>query len=263
MTMTIPDLPLAWPIPVEAVLLIAEREQGPRGGVALKAYRCPAGVWTIGLGETEIHGRAVRPGDTCLESEAWQFLCTDLTTRTAAVKALCTREPSPSELGAMVSLAYNIGLGALAQSTVLRAHNRGDAAAAAQAFTLWDKARVNGVLTELPGLKARRHAEAALYLLDATSVTTTMPQTVAAQPSLMLSPTAVTNAAGTVASGLGVAAWALKEAGFETPMDALQQMPALAQQYGVGPSPALFGVALVVFGVLLYRRLKQRADGKA
>ncbi len=56
--MNIPDL--GWPIPAEAVRLIVEKEQGPGGGVALKAYLCPAGVWTIGWGRT----RGVKRGMT-------------------------------------------------------------------------------------------------------------------------------------------------------------------------------------------------------
>lgn len=72
--------------------------------------------------------------------------------------------PTPNELGALVSLAYNIGVDALAGSTVLRRHNAGDREGAAHAFAMWNKARVNGRLRVLPGLVKRRAAEAALYL---------------------------------------------------------------------------------------------------
>ena len=44
---TLPDPALPWPLPLPAVALIAERE-----GCRLRAYRCPAGVWTCGWGET-------------------------------------------------------------------------------------------------------------------------------------------------------------------------------------------------------------------
>ena len=115
--MNLPDPSLPWPIPMTAVAEIAESE-----GLSLVAYRCPAGVWTIGWGETD----GVRPGDTCTKEEADRWLLEDLTERTRAVRELCTVEPSPNELGALVSLAYNIGLGGLAKSTVLRAHNAGD-----------------------------------------------------------------------------------------------------------------------------------------
>ena len=167
--MMLPEPSLPWPIPLEAVRLIAESEQGPTGGCALKAYQCPAGVWTIGWGETD----AVKRGDRCTKEQADRWLCEDLVDRTKAILAVCKVPPSDNELGAMVSLSYNIGLGwegsikpagaknGFRQSTVLKAHNLGDHPAAGRAFALWNKARVNGQLTELRGLTVRRAAEAA------------------------------------------------------------------------------------------------------
>ena len=78
--MLLPDSSLAWPIPMEAVALIAEIE-----GCRLRAYKCPAAVWTIGWGETD----GVQPGDTCTQAQADQWLCDDLTDRAAAVRKLC------------------------------------------------------------------------------------------------------------------------------------------------------------------------------
>lgn len=153
--MTMPDPKMPWPIAYDAVCLIAESE-----GLKLKAYRCPAGVWTIARGRTE----GVKPGDSCTPAEADQWFLEDLNTFTAGVKAALTRPASMNELGALVSLAYNIGLGALRRSTALRKHNEGDAQGAAEAFKMWNKARVGGVLTVLPGLVTRRAREAALYL---------------------------------------------------------------------------------------------------
>jgi lysozyme len=67
-----------------------------------------------------------------------------------------------NQFSAMVSLAYNIGVGAFARSTVARKHNEGDHQAAAEAFALWNKAggRV------LAGLVRRRKEEADLYSAD-------------------------------------------------------------------------------------------------
>ena len=103
---------LTWSIPVAAVGLIADEEQGPGGGIALKAYRCPAGVWTIGLGETD----GVKAGQVCTEAQAWEMLRADIEKRAASVRAACTRDPGPNELGAMVSLHYNIGGAAFASA---------------------------------------------------------------------------------------------------------------------------------------------------
>jgi len=60
---------------------------------------------------------------------------------------------------ALVSLAYNIGTGALAKSTVLRKHKAGDYEGAAKAFSMWNKN--DGKV--MAGLTRRRRAEAKLY----------------------------------------------------------------------------------------------------
>lgn len=192
----------AWPIAIAAVELIADKEQGPNGGPALKAYKCPAGVWTLGLGETD----GIKPGMTCTADQAWDMLLRDLTTRTDAVKAMLTLPANENELGALVSLAYNIGLrddkkkAGLYHSSVLRLHNAGNKAAVAGAFLNFNKARVNGVLTVLRGLTARRVAESALYLQpDPHAWREPMPQAVEPEQK----PAASTRVqAGTAAGGL-------------------------------------------------------------
>jgi GH24 family phage-related lysozyme (muramidase) len=93
----LPDAGLPWPLPLDAVRLIAESE-----GLRLAAYLCPAGVWTIGWGETD----GVQPGDTCTKEQADRWLCEDLTDRAKAVRELCTSAPSRNELGALVSLSF-------------------------------------------------------------------------------------------------------------------------------------------------------------
>ena len=51
------------------------------------------------------------------------------------------------------------------KSTLLAKFNAGDIAGAAAEFSKWNKARVNGVLTALPGLTARRAAEKSTFLM--------------------------------------------------------------------------------------------------
>ena len=252
MSAPLPDPALPWPIPLDAVALIAESE-----GLRLRAYRCPAGVWTIGWGETE----GVHPGDTCTREQADRWLCEDVTDRTRAVRAMCTVEPSPAELGAMVALAYNIGLTGFERSTVLRQHNTGNRQAAARAFGLWNKARVNGTLTTLPGLTARRAREAAMYLMgDADPAS--MPQAVEAESSIATSPIA---RGGVVAAGAGVLE-GLRQIGESVgsvrgPLDAAKGV--LVDTLGVPPSWILPAV-LIVAGVLVVRhRLRQRREGWA
>lgn len=115
--------------------------------------------WTIGWGFT----RGVEEGDRITRPEADARLGAELREYAAAVRSGCTVPPNENEFAAMVVLAYNIGIAGFQRSTVLRAHNRGDKAAAARAFRLWNKA--GGEVSA--GLEARRVAESALYLRPA------------------------------------------------------------------------------------------------
>jgi lysozyme len=128
-------------------------------GLRLVAYQDPSGAWTIGYGHTV----GVIGGEQITAAQADALLAQDLAMFERGVDALA-KDPSENEFSAMVSLAFNIGLGAFAGSTVLRQHNAGDKPAAADAFRLWNKAHVDGQLVELPGLVARREAERKIYL---------------------------------------------------------------------------------------------------
>jgi lysozyme len=253
-----PDPNLKWPLPYEAVLMMAADEQGPTGGCALQAYRCPAGVWTIGWGETD----GVRPGDVCTLQQADRWLLEDLTDRAAAVREMCTREPSPHELAAMVSLAYNVGLAGLRGSTVLRQHNAGNAQAAARAFGLWNKARVGGQLVELRGLTARRAREAALYLTPDADGQPQTPQAVEAESSLARSPIAQAGAVIVGAPVVELATQASEGVGALKPaVTAIRGL--MVETLGVPPDWALPALAIVVGLIVLRWRLKQRAEGYA
>lgn len=122
----------------------------------LTAYACPGGAWTIGYGHT---GSEVHEGLRISAAEAESLLAADLVIFDAAVARLCP-SATAEQHAAMVSLCFNIGATAFARSSVVRLHNANRAAEAAQAFALWNKSggRV------LPGLVARRAAEAALFL---------------------------------------------------------------------------------------------------
>lgn len=127
----------------------------------LKAYKCPAGIWTIGYGHT---GPDVYEGQVISVDQADMLLKLDVARFENCVNAQTTKS-TPQQFAAMVSLAYNIGEGNFKKSSVLRLHNLGKYAEAAQAFALWNKA--GGKV--LPGLVKRRAAEAALYLSDLTA----------------------------------------------------------------------------------------------
>ncbi len=125
-------------------------------GLRLKAYKCPAGVWTIGYGST---GPGITAGLTWTLDQAKDRLKKDVETFAAGVAKIagtCTQ----GQFDALVSFAYNVGLGALKSSTLLRKHLAGDYAGAAREFAKWNKA--GGKV--LAGLTTRRVAETALYL---------------------------------------------------------------------------------------------------
>lgn len=254
MARPLPDPSLPWSIPMAAVELIANAE-----GLRLKAYRCPAGVLTCGWGETD----GVTAHTVWTKAQADQRLCDSTAEYASRVLEMCTDEPTENELGAMVSLAYNIGLDALRKSSVLKAHNRGDAQSASRAFGLWNKARVNGVLQPLKGLTARRAAEASLYLQPpADDTQARMPQAVESVGTLSESPTAVTGVASVAVGGLTLFSEAGQYLGTFGGF-ASQAKAVLVDTLGI-PSGALFPALLVlVGGIVIWRRFGQRIKGWA
>jgi len=147
----------------EALDLIKEFE-----GLRLKAYIDPVGVPTIGYGLTTgaIPGVEVRMGMTITEEKAEEYLTTVVERFADQIWRHFKRQPSENEFGAMVSLAYNIGVGAFSSSTALRRFNQGDTEGAAEAMKWWNKGTVNGRKVVLRGLTRRRAAEVKLFLKD-------------------------------------------------------------------------------------------------
>lgn len=131
-------------------------------GCKLTAYRCPAGVWTIGYGTTAAASIEIEPkeGMKITETEAEKYLKLAIEKFAAAIKPTITQPINENEFGAFVSLAYNIGTGAFKKSSALRHFNAGDKAKAADAILMWNKA--GGKV--LAGLTRRRAAERALFL---------------------------------------------------------------------------------------------------
>jgi lysozyme len=130
-------------------------------GCRLTAYQDVAGIWTIGYG----HTAGVSEGLVFTQAQADQALLDDLTDAEAAVDSAVQDVPTTdNQFAAMVSLCYNIGAGNFADSTVLREHRAGRTQQAANAFLLWNKATIDGVLQVVTGLTNRREAERTLYL---------------------------------------------------------------------------------------------------
>lgn len=133
------------------------------------AYNDPAGHCTFGTGHL-IHRGACMIGDyrnfgsrsqpkAGARARARRILGEDLDRFAAGVRALVRRDTTVREFEAMVSLAYNIGLGAFAGSTVRRQHNARRSFRAGLAFLMWDRAGGRTLL----GLSRRRRAERKLY----------------------------------------------------------------------------------------------------
>lgn len=134
-------------------------------GCELTAYQDVAGIWTIGYG----HIAGVTEGLVWSQEQADAALVADVA-GTAAFVAHVTGAPVTSDdaFAAMVSLAYNIGVGAFSSSSVLRFHRAGAYAQAADSFLLWDKVTIDGALQVVDGLERRRAAERTLYLTGAS-----------------------------------------------------------------------------------------------
>lgn len=126
-------------------------------GCKLKAYKCPAGIWTIGYGWT--HG--VKEGDEWNQEMADRMLVEGIKPfETAVNHAIAVAKTTQAQFDAMVSLCYNVGPANFQKSSVVRYHRDGNHAKAAESFLLWNK----GGGRVLSGLVRRREAEKRLYL---------------------------------------------------------------------------------------------------
>jgi lysozyme len=144
-------------------LAIIKHFEGFRG----KAYKCPAGVWTIGYGST-FGATKDTPEITLAQGEI--MLKRDLIVFELGVSRLLAAVPSKAVnqdvADALVAFAYNLGVGALEGSTAYRLLRDGDLHGCAASMLKWNKARAGGKLKELPGLTLRRNAESRLLLSD-------------------------------------------------------------------------------------------------
>lgn len=119
----------------------------------LTAYQDAVGVWTIGYGHTE----NVYQGQVLSKSEAEEFLQADMRKFELAVMKALQRAVVQSQFDALVSFTYNLGTGALMNSTLLKKINAGDDAS--NEFLKWVLAGGRA----LPGLVLRRMAERLMF----------------------------------------------------------------------------------------------------
>ncbi len=129
-------------------------------GFSSVAYLCSAKKATIGYGNTFWEdGTPVKIGDQISKERAETLLKHVVDNFSVAVEVDIKIEVTQNQFDALVSLAYNIGLGAFKNSTLLRQLNRGNFVGASQEFLRWDKSNGKPLL----GLTRRREREKLLF----------------------------------------------------------------------------------------------------
>ena len=125
----------------------------------LMPYKDGGGVWTNGWGNTH----RVTPGAAITQEQADKDLLANVQDAVDCVNDSVRVKLTQDQFDALVDFAFNAGCGAFKGSTLLRKLNAGDFVGADAQFAVWNKIRVNGVLTASKGLDNRRIAEDALF----------------------------------------------------------------------------------------------------
>lgn len=127
-------------------------------GCKLQAYKCPAGIWTIGVG----HTKDVTEYDEITYEQSREMLREDIEEVKRGLAPFVNVHVTQGQFIALVSLAFNVGVSYVVHKCpkLMQALNAGDVEACAHEFLDIDKA--NGV--KLPGLSRRRQSEARLFL---------------------------------------------------------------------------------------------------
>ena len=133
-------------ISLEGLSLIKKFE-----GCKLEAYKCSAGVWTIGYG----HTTGVKEGDVCTQEEAEKLLRGDIFKFEEYVQDSVKVDLDQSQFDSLVAWTFNLGPGNLRSSTMLKKLNNGEYESVPFEMRRWNKA---GGKT-LDGLIRRRQAE--------------------------------------------------------------------------------------------------------
>ena len=135
-------------------------------GLKLKAYTDSAGIWTIGYGTIMYEDSShVKEGDEITHERAQELLEWEVRLKArgvnAAIKPMTLNQ---HQYDALVSFAYNTGIGALKSSTLLKRIKKNPTDTSIRdAFIMWNKAHLDGELVAVEGLTNRRKGEADLY----------------------------------------------------------------------------------------------------
>lgn len=128
-------------------------------GLKLEAYKCQAGIWTIGYG----HTKNVKDKDIISNSQADCFLVQDLYFIEQSINQLVKVELNQNQYDALCSFVFNVGVLAFNQSTLLAKLNMGNYIGASNELERWNKITVDGIKQSSTGLTNRRKAEKNLF----------------------------------------------------------------------------------------------------
>jgi len=148
-------------------------------GCKLKSYLCPAGVWSIGWGSTNYLGSPVKEGDQINQQWADDLLRNSVLNNFGAglFKLLPDAKQWPShQIAALVSFAYNVGLGAFEESTLhkrLKVSTGNREQIVREEMPKW----IHGGGVVLAGLERRRATEIDLFCNDPTKLKAKPPRT--------------------------------------------------------------------------------------
>jgi lysozyme len=154
-----PIEPQPKPVSKFAINLIKEFE-----GFKDYAYIDTDGTPVIGYGLSRIGGLPVQIGDRISPTQADAALNAHLREIDRELDEVIKVDLSDRQLSAVISLAYNVGVDGIKSSTLVEKINAEDYVGAADEFLRWDKANMQGVLLQMPGLTRRRAAERQLFL---------------------------------------------------------------------------------------------------
>lgn len=207
-------------------------------GCELKAYKCPAGKWTVGYGLTSAAGFIeVGPNTVLTQEEADWYLEKVANKFADGIRSAITAPINENQFAAFVSLAYNVGIAGVRKSSAVRHFNEGNLDKVPHAIRAWNKA--GGKV--LKGLVNRREDEVKLFL---TPVTSAAHQS-ARQRTSPTQSTTVQASAVQIASGLGAG------------VSAVAALDGTAQLVALG-----FAGLVVLLAVWIMReRLKKWAGG--
>ena len=130
-------------------------------GVKLKAYKCPAGIWTIGIGSTKYaDGSPVLEGDKITKEEAFKLFKDTSSMYSECIDKCIIRPLTQNEFDALFCLCYNIGCNGFRKSSLVKFINGAQTIEKIKiGFLMWSK--VKGLVSK--GLLNRRLAEYNLY----------------------------------------------------------------------------------------------------